>query len=100
MAKPHIAKLVTTGRWCCTMRKTNPGFGMTPRSAYRDWELENQGPRIDLSKYAGTYGGSLPDQAMTAHATWWMLAWAAWESCKRFIVGCLVAAVILWLLWG
>lgn len=96
MAKPHIAKLVTTGRWCCSMRKTNPGFGMTPRSAYLDWELENQGPRIDLGKYAGTYGGTLPDRDVATHDD----ARDVWEVCNRRMAVALVAAAALWLLWG
>lgn len=78
------------------MCNTEIGLGSTPQEAYQDWRQENVGRRIDLGRYAGTYGGTLPDRAMTAHDTWWL---SVWEARKRLIIGGLVAAAVLWLLW-
>ena len=102
MAKPHIVKLLYSDRWVCSMRNTNMGLGITPQEAFRDWRRQNLPSwklqhRIDLGRYAGTYGGTLPDRAMTAHDTWWL---SVWEARKRLIIGGLVAAAVLWLLWG
>lgn len=78
------------------MCNTEIGLGSAPQEAYQDWRQENVGRRIDLGRYAGTYGGTLPDRAMTAHDTWWL---SVWEARKRLIIGGLVAAAVLWLLW-
>ena len=95
MAKPRIMK-TRLGRWSCSMCNTEIGLGSTPQEAYQDWRHENVGRRIDLGRYAGTYGGTLPDRAMTAHDTWWL---SVWDARKRLIIGGLVAAAVLWLLW-
>lgn len=95
MAKPRIMK-TRLGRWSCSMCNTEIGLGSTPQEAYQDWRQENVGRRIDLGRYAGTYGGTLPDRAMTSHDTWWL---SVWEARKRLIIGGLVAAAVLWLLW-
>ena len=96
MAKPRIMK-TRLGRWSCSMCNTEIGLGSTPQEAYQDWRQENVGRCIDLGRYAGTYGGTRQDRDVAAYAGWWM---SVWEANKRFIVGGLVSAVILWLLWG
>lgn len=95
--KPHI-RLIKGSQppvWVCKGQGRWNGHGGSPQDAYRDWG----GRSIDLGRYAGTHGGARPDQAMAAHAAWWMFAWTDWDACKRFIVGGLVAAAVLWLLW-
>ena len=89
MAKPHIAKLMTTGRWCCSTRKTEPGFGATPILAFQDWKQENIGRYIDLDRYAGTYGGTRPDRDVSIYVSWWS---SICDYGKQIAIGFLIAA--------
>ena len=92
--KPHI-RLIKGSQppvWVCKGQGRWNGHGGTPQAAYRDWG----GRSIDIGRYAGTYGGAIPDKEIATYVDWWL---AAWEGSKRFIVGGLVAAAVLWLLW-
>lgn len=88
--KPHIYRLrgiMNLQFWVCRMQGKVDGFGRDPQSAYRHWVLANSGTWRDRKVVTS-------DAA--AHAVWWV---SAWEACKRFIVGGLVAAAVLWLFW-
>ena len=76
------------------MCNTEMGLGSTPQEAYQDWRQENVGRRIDLGRYAGTYGGTRPDRDVYAYAGWWL---SICEYGKQIAIGTLIAvAATLW----
>lgn len=93
MAKPRIIK-TRLGRYSCSMCNTEMGFGGTPKEAYQDWLQENVGRRIDLGRYAGTYGGTSPDRDVAAYAALWA---AIYDHGRQIAIGTLIAvAATLW----
>lgn len=76
------------------MPNTEMGLGSTPQEAYQDWSQENAGRRIDLGRYAGTYGGIRQDRDVAAYAALWA---AIYDYGRQIAIGTLIAvAATLW----
>lgn len=94
--KPHI-RLIQGAQppvWVCKGQDRWNGHGESPRAAYRDWRQEKGGRRIDLGRYAGTYGGYLPDKQVSTYAYWWS---SICDYGKQIAIGFIIAvAATLW----
>lgn len=98
----HLARgILGLPFWVCRMPGKIDGGGSDPQSAYRDWRRHNFSQwglqrKIDLGRYAGTYGGAHPDQEAAKRPVVDSGRIIAGVLALAIIVAGIISAVMLW----